>query len=97
MFVLYWYECPAVGLACETLHVSTVCIWCCERAKFCVDLIFEFFYALYINVHSFIHSCLPNSIKRRSNDQWHGNTHIIITHNSNRLIKISVAILLMLG
>ena len=43
--------CPLVVLACESLHVCTVCIWRCEHAWFCV----EGFYALYINFHSFIH------------------------------------------
>ena len=43
---------PLVVLACESLHVCTVCIWRCEHARFCV----EAFYALYINFHSFIHS-----------------------------------------
>ena len=48
------YECicPLVVLACESLHVCTVCIWRCEHARFCVEV----FYALYINFHSFIHS-----------------------------------------
>ena len=41
--------CPLVVLACESLHVCTVCIWRCEHARFCV----EGFYALYINLHSF--------------------------------------------
>ena len=45
--------CPLVVLACESLHVCTVCIWRCEHERFCV----EGFYALYINFHSFIHSC----------------------------------------
>ena len=27
------------------------CIWCCEHARFCVEV----FYVLYINFHSFIH------------------------------------------
>ena len=49
----FWYECPLVVLACESLHVCTVCIWRCEHARFCVEV----FYALYINFHSFIHSC----------------------------------------
>ena len=44
--------CPLAVLACESLHVCTVCIWRCEHARFCV----EGFYALYINFHSFIHS-----------------------------------------
>ena len=44
--------CPLVVLACESLHVCTVCIWRCEYARFCV----EGFYALYINFHSFIHN-----------------------------------------
>ena len=44
--------CPLVILACESLHVCTVCIWRCEHARFCVEV----FYALYINFHSFIHS-----------------------------------------
>ena len=43
---------PLVVLACESLHVCTVCIWRCEHARFCVEV----FYALYINFHSFIHS-----------------------------------------
>ena len=43
--------CPLVVLACESIHVCTVCIWRCEHARFCV----EGFYALYINFHSFIH------------------------------------------
>ena len=42
--------CPLVVLACESLHVCTVCIWHCEHARFCVEV----FYALYINFHSFI-------------------------------------------
>ena len=46
--------CPLVVLACESLHVCTVCIWRCEHARFCVEV----FYALYINFHSFIHSLL---------------------------------------
>ena len=41
--------CPLVVLACESLHVCTVCIWRCGHAKFCVEV----FYALYINFHSF--------------------------------------------
>ena len=48
----FWCECPLVVLACESLHVCTVCIWRCEHARFCVDV----FYTLYINFHSFIHS-----------------------------------------
>ena len=44
--------CPLAVLACESLHVCTVCIWHCEHARFCVEV----FYALYINFHSFIHA-----------------------------------------
>ena len=47
---IFWYECPLVVLACESLHVCTVCIWRCEHARF----VWKFFYALYINFHSFI-------------------------------------------
>ena len=43
--------CPLVVLACESLHVCTVCIWRCEHARFCVEV----FYVVYINfIHSFI-------------------------------------------
>ena len=49
--------CPLVVLACESLHVCTVCIWRCEHARFCVEV----FYALYINFHSFIHSIVGHS------------------------------------
>ena len=55
----FWYECPLVVLACESLHVFTVCIWRCEHARFYVEV----FYALYINVHSFIHSLLISSAR----------------------------------
>ena len=48
--------CPLVVLACESLHVCTVCIWRCEHARFCVEV----FYALYINFHSFIHTYAPH-------------------------------------
>ena len=51
--------CPLVVLACESLHVCTVCIWRCEHARFCV----EGFYALYINFHSFIHSLRTRETK----------------------------------
>ena len=45
-------------LACESLHVCTVSIWRCERARFCVEV----FYALYINIHSFIDSFIHSFI-----------------------------------
>ena len=41
-----------VSIACESLHAYTVCIWCCEHARFCVEVL----YVLCINFHSFIHS-----------------------------------------
>ena len=53
--------CPLVVLACESLHVCTVCIWRCEHARFCVEV----FYALYINFHSFIHSSGERRGKRK--------------------------------
>ena len=40
--------CPLLVLACESLHVCTVCIWRCEHARFCVEV----FYALYKKFHS---------------------------------------------
>jgi len=42
--------CPLVVLACESLHVCTVCIWRCEHARFCVEV---FLCAIY--KFSFIH------------------------------------------
>ena len=50
----FWYECLLVVLACESLHICTVCIWRCEHARFCAD--FFNFYVLYIHFHSFIHT-----------------------------------------
>ena len=64
--------CPLVVLACESLHVCTVCIWRCEHARFCVEV----FYALYINFHSFIHSHLSMP------HHGHNNSH---KHSHNRL------------
>ena len=55
--------CPLVVLACESLHVCTVCIWRCEHARFCV----EGFYALYINFHSFIHYSFPCGVVSANN------------------------------
>ena len=57
----FWHESPLVVLACESLHVYTVCIWRCEHARFCMEV----FYALYINFHSFIHSFIHSSVRRR--------------------------------
>ena len=37
LFVLYWYECPLVVLAYDSLHVCTVCIWNCDHARFYVE------------------------------------------------------------
>ena len=51
MFVLYWYECIWVVLACETLHICIVCIWRCELDT---QLLCGSFYAPYIHFHSFI-------------------------------------------
>ena len=34
LFELYWYGCLSVVLACDSLHVCTVCIWRCEHARF---------------------------------------------------------------
>ena len=51
LYFLVWVSFGSF-LACESLHVCTVCIWRCEHARFCVEV----FYALYINFHSFIHS-----------------------------------------
>ena len=38
-------------LACESLHVCTVCIWRCEHARLCVKVFNELYM---INFHSFI-------------------------------------------
>ena len=48
----FWYECPSVVLACESLHVCTVCIWRCEHTKFCAEV----FQLCAIYKFSFIHS-----------------------------------------
>ena len=50
--VLYWYECPLAVLACNSLHVRAVCIWCFKHTSFCVDV----FYAIFVNFHSFNHT-----------------------------------------
>ena len=53
-FVLSGYECLWQLGACEILHVCTLCIWRCQRARFGVEMCV--FYAPYIHFHSFIHS-----------------------------------------
>ena len=57
--------CPLVVLACESIHVCTVCILHCEHASFCVEVFCFFvflllffvvvFNALHIHFHSLIH------------------------------------------
>ena len=50
-----------------------VCIWCCEYARFCVEV----FYAAYINFHSFIHPSLLIWRQRESHG-FHGNLKVCI-------------------
>ena len=56
--------CPLLVLACESLHVCTVCIWRCEHARFCVEVFLCAIYKFSF-IHSFIHSdlltCLDNN------------------------------------
>ena len=44
-----------VVLACESLHVCTVCIWRCEHARVCVEAFLSAIYTFSF-IHSFIHS-----------------------------------------
>ena len=44
--ILLVYECPLVVLACESLHVCTVCIWRSEHAKFCMKWVFVCLFGL---------------------------------------------------
>ena len=60
----FWYECSSVVLACESLHVCTVCIWRCEHAMFCVEF---FLCAIYkklsfIHVPKVVHSDVPRVV-----------------------------------
>ena len=43
--------CPSVVLACESLHVCTVCIWRCEHARFCVEVILCAIYTFSFFIH----------------------------------------------
>ena len=49
----FWYGCPLAVSACKSLHVCTVCIWCCEHARFCVEVFMRYIYTF-----SFIHRFL---------------------------------------
>ena len=75
--------CPLVVLACESLHVCTVCIWRCEHARFCVEV----FYALYVNFHSFIQGrgCRESDVRSvgGSGYKYHfcRNKHVFVTTN----------------
>ena len=51
----FWYECPLVVLACESLHVRTVCIWRCEHARFHVEVFLRAIYKFSF-IHSFNHN-----------------------------------------
>ena len=61
--------CPLVVLACESLHLCTVCTWRCEHARFCVEV----FYALCINFHSFIHTSDVSTENMGTSDVSTGN------------------------
>ena len=54
LFVPYCFECLSVVLACESLHVCTVCIWHCEHARFCVEV---FMRRRWLFIHSFYFCC----------------------------------------
>ena len=58
LFVLYWFE-SLLGsfLDCEHLHVCTLCIWCCEHTKFCVEV---FMHHILIFIHSLMDSKILN-------------------------------------
>ena len=43
-------------LACDSLHVCTVCIWCCKHAGFCVDVFMR-------HICIFIHSQVQKEIR----------------------------------
>ena len=75
--------CPLVVLACESLHVCTVCIWRCEHARFCVEV----FYALYINFHSFIHSRHSNSGNNSIRNNSDSNNNRRQSHSGNNSIR----------
>ena len=53
--VLYCCNCLIV-LACDSLHVCTVCIWCCKHAGFCVDVFMR-------HICIFIHSQVQKEIR----------------------------------
>ena len=48
------------------LTCTHVYIWRCEHARFCVDV----FYALYINLHSFIHTEVERDVADQSKQQY---------------------------
>ena len=56
--------CPLVVLACESLHVCTVCIWRCEHARF---FILSFMRYIHIFIDSFIHIILGEKVEKHSN------------------------------
>ena len=55
--------CPLVVLACKSLHVCTVYIWCCEHARFCVG---SFLRAIY--KFSFIHLFIKSFLEKHNQD-----------------------------
>ena len=74
LFVLDWYEYFWVVLACESLHVCTVCIQRCEHARFCVEVfmwhIFIYFLFIYLFSHSFSHSSRVHSLFSTSSQMF---------------------------
>ena len=62
--------CPLVVLACESLHVCTVCIWRCEHARFCVEVILCVIYKF-----SFIHSFTTHTHTHSNTTHTHTYTH----------------------
>ena len=54
--------CPLVVLACESLHVCTVCIWHCGHAWFCVEVFYALYIKTFIHVPKVVHSDVPRVV-----------------------------------
>ena len=61
--------CPLVVLACDSLHVCTVCIWRCEHARFCVEVFLCAIYKFSF-IHSFIQTILQSDQRVQSKHKY---------------------------
>ena len=65
---LYFIGMDVVDLACESLHVCTVCLWPCEHARFCVEMFMRHVY-IFTLIHTYRLRDLRSQLGQRQGER----------------------------